>query len=97
MHAKTASSWLPTMCLPGCINMLLTRFCSLDGASAPPLAAEAGLADNSRVDLTLEDGKLVVSPRHEIEYDLQNLLSQVSEENLYGEYDTGRSTGREAW
>jgi antitoxin MazE len=62
-----------------------------------PLAAEAGLAENSPVDLSLADGKLVVSPLYQKEYDLQQLLSLVSEENLHREVDMGSSTGREAW
>ena len=62
-----------------------------------PLAAEVGLADNSPVELSLADGKLVVSLLFQAEYDLQHLLSQVSEENLHGEVDTGPSAGLEAW
>lgn len=61
------------------------------------LAAEVGLIDNSPVELSLADGKLVVSPLHRVEYDLQDLLSQVSEENLHGEVDTGPAAGLEAW
>ena len=62
-----------------------------------PLAAEVGLADNSPVELSLANGKLVVSPLHRLEYDLEDLLSQVTEENLHGEVDTGPSAGLEAW
>ena len=61
------------------------------------LAAEVGLADDSPVELSLADGKLVVSPLHRVEYDLQDLLSQVTEENLHGKVDAGPAAGLEAW
>jgi antitoxin MazE len=62
-----------------------------------PLAAEVGLADNSPVELSLADGKLVVSLLVQAEYDLQHLLAQITEENLHGEVDTGPAAGLEAW
>ena len=62
-----------------------------------PLAAKVGLADNSPVELSLADGNLVVSPLRRVEYDLQHLLAQVTEENLHSQVDTGTAAGLEAW
>jgi antitoxin MazE len=60
------------------------------------LAAELGLADDSPVELSLAGGALVVSPLHWLAYDLQELLSQVAEENRHGEVDAGPMAGLEA-
>ena len=62
-----------------------------------PLAAEVGLGDNSPVELSLVEGKLVVSPLHQVEYSLECLLAQVTEENVHSEVDTGPAAGGEAW
>ncbi|MBE9508894.1 MAG: AbrB/MazE/SpoVT family DNA-binding domain-containing protein [Chloroflexi bacterium] len=62
-----------------------------------PLAAEVGLDDDSPVELSLVEGKLVVSPLRQVEYSLEHLLAQVTEENMHGEVDTGPAVGGEAW
>ncbi|MBL7200012.1 MAG: AbrB/MazE/SpoVT family DNA-binding domain-containing protein [Anaerolineae bacterium] len=62
-----------------------------------PLAAEVGLDDNSLVELSLVDGKLVITPGVEPELRLADLLAQVTEDNLHGEVETGPAVGREAW
>jgi antitoxin MazE len=61
------------------------------------LAAEVGIEEDTRVELSLVDGKLVITPETEPELQLEDLLAQVTEENLHGEIDTGPATGREAW
>ena len=62
-----------------------------------PLAAEVGLDDDSPVELSLVEGKLVVSPLHQVEYSLERLLAQVTEENVHSEVATGPAVGEEAW
>ncbi len=62
-----------------------------------PLAEEVGLHHNSAVELSLQDGKLVISPLVKPSYSLDGLLSQVNEENLHYEVDTGPATGGEVW
>jgi antitoxin MazE len=62
-----------------------------------PLAEEVGLYHNSPVELSLLDGKLVISPIIKSSYRLEELLSQVNEENLHYEVDTGPATGGEVW
>ena len=61
------------------------------------LAKEMGLKEDAPVELTLVDGKLVVAPAAEPTYDLENLLRQVTEENLHREVETGPRAGAEAW
>jgi antitoxin MazE len=62
-----------------------------------PLAAEVGIEDNSPVELSLLDGKLIVAPVTESQYSLEGLLAQVTEENVHGEVDTGAPMGGEVW
>jgi len=62
-----------------------------------PFAIEVGLERNSPVEVSVVDGQLVVAPAEESALALQQLLAQVTEENLHGEVDTGPATGKEAW
>lgn len=61
------------------------------------LAVEVGLEDSSPIDLSLMDGRLVITPAVEPELSLATLLAQVTEENLHGEVDTGPAVGGEVW
>jgi antitoxin MazE len=61
------------------------------------LAAQVNLSEGSEVELTLTDGKLVVLPVAGLEYELDDLLSGVTAENLHAESDTGEPVGREVW
>ena len=60
------------------------------------LAKEIGVEVVSEVDLKVEGGDLIVRPRRKPRYALDDLLSQVCEDNLHREIDTGDAAGREA-
>jgi len=60
-------------------------------------ATETDLESGSEVELTLDDGRLIVTPLAPASYELEDLLAQVTPENLHGEVDTGSSVGDEAW
>ena len=62
-----------------------------------PLASELGLKNNSPVELSLVEGKLLISPSAQQGLTLKSLLAQVTEENLHREVDTGPAVGGEAW
>ena len=59
------------------------------------MADQVGLADNSPVELTLQDDTLVIAVKQA--FDLEELLAQVTDNNLHHEVDTGISVGGEAW
>ena len=61
------------------------------------LADEAGLTDNSPVQLTLRDKQLVVVPLAKATLSLTALLAQVTDQNLHHEVDTGPAIGGEVW
>jgi len=60
-------------------------------------AAETNLEPNTSVDLSLVDGKLIVTPVAEPELTLEELLAGVTDENIHGEVDSGIFVGNEAW
>jgi antitoxin MazE len=60
-------------------------------------ALETALDSGAEVDLTLEEGRLVITPLARPSYSLDELLAQVTSENVHGEQDTGPSVGGEAW
>jgi antitoxin MazE len=59
-----------------------------------PLATEVGLEQDTQVEVSLADGKLVVAPVKPA-LTLEQLLAQVTEQNLHGEIDTGPRMGNE--
>ena len=61
------------------------------------LAAEAGLEYDSSVEISLVDGNLVIVPVVALEWRLDDLLAQVTQDSLHGEVDAGPSVGREEW
>ena len=59
-------------------------------------AAETGIAEGSEVEMTLEEGGIrlaLVSGS----FELGDLLSRVTPDNLHGEEDWGPPAGGEAW
>ncbi len=62
-----------------------------------PIAAAIGLEGNSPVELSLVDGKLIITPMTRPALQLEDLLAQVTEHNRHGEIDTGPAVGGEVW
>ena len=60
-------------------------------------ADEVGLQREAPVDVSLADGKLIVTPVVKRELTLKQLLAKVTKENLHHEVDTGHSAGNESW
>jgi antitoxin MazE len=61
------------------------------------LATEMHIRPDSLVEMLLVDGKIIVFPTIEAELTLEQLLAEVTEENLHGEVDTGSPVGKEIW
>jgi antitoxin MazE len=60
-------------------------------------AAEAQVEEGTTVDLSVENGRLLVRPLRVRKYSLNGLLRKVSRRNLHGEVSTERAVGREVW
>ena len=51
----------------------------------------------SDVDISVDDGKLLISVISEEEYSLEDFLSKIDENNIHEEITFGDSVGREVW
>jgi antitoxin MazE len=60
-------------------------------------AKEAGVRAGSEVDLSVQDGDLVVKPARHTRYRLKELLRKITAKNVHAEVDTGGPVGREVW
>lgn len=60
-------------------------------------AAETAIEQGSEVELTLEDGRLVLTPLPGPAFSLDALLGGVTPDNLHAENDFGSPEGAETW
>lgn len=60
-------------------------------------ATEIGLVDETTVELSLIEGKLVITPLPLPRYSLDELLSAITPDNIHSEVDVGASQGSEVW
>lgn len=60
-------------------------------------AAEVNIEQDAVVDISIEDGRVVVTPLSTSSFTLEQLLAQVTAENLHSEVDTGTAVGQEVW
>ena len=60
-------------------------------------ANEVGLVRETSVEVSLADGKLVITPVTRPETTLKQLLAKVTKENLHHEVDVGPAVGNETW
>lgn len=59
-----------------------------------PLAEEWGVHVGSAIEMTTDGERLMLTKKA---YDLDELLSRVTAENLHSEWDTGLPQGKELW
>ena len=62
-----------------------------------PFAREIGLEQNTLVTVSISEGKLLLEPVVEPRYTLEQLLAEVTTDNLHHEIETGQVLGNEAW
>lgn len=62
-----------------------------------PFAQDAAVKEGTLVDVSVSEGKLVVTPVRKRTITLKQLLTKVHRGNLHGEVDSGPCVGREAW
>jgi antitoxin MazE len=60
-------------------------------------AIDSGLSQGLEVELSVEDGRLVVTPVVSWPERLDELLGQVDSDNAHPEVDTGGPVGNEFW
>lgn len=62
-----------------------------------PFADEARLTEDSAVDVTIRNGKLVVAAIVEPEFTLEELVAKITPQNRHSEIDMGKPVGNEVW
>ncbi len=62
-----------------------------------PFVEETHIASGSEVDLTVDNGKIVIVPQAEPKYSLSELLQGITTRNKHSGTDTGPAVGQEAW
>jgi antitoxin MazE len=62
-----------------------------------PFASEVGLREDAQVELSINEGALVITPVTRHAYRLADLLAGVRRSNLHAEVPTGQPRGKEAW
>lgn len=55
------------------------------------------LSDGGEVELSVEEGKMIVQPARRRRYSLEELVAGITDENRHDEIGTGPSVGNEAW
>lgn len=61
------------------------------------LAEQAAVGEGAKVDISVDNGRLVISAVRDPDHDLDELLARITPENLHGEVTTGAPRGREVW
>jgi antitoxin MazE len=61
------------------------------------LAKEIHLVEGSEVDLVVMGGELMVKPKSRKRYSLEELVNEITPENLHAEIDGGAAVGNEVW
>jgi antitoxin MazE len=58
---------------------------------------EISIAPNAPVNISVVEGKLIITPVIEPELTLDDLLAGITDENLHHEIDAGPAVGNEVW
>jgi antitoxin MazE len=58
---------------------------------------ETDLKPDAEVDLSLVEGKLIITPLAKTAYSLDTLLKDITEDNTHAEIITGAPVGNEVW
>lgn len=60
-------------------------------------ADEVGFKQETPVEVTLDNGKLVISPATILRPTINELVAKITKENVHPEFDTGPAVGKEIW
>ena len=60
-------------------------------------AREVQVGPGSTVDVTVRNGRIIITPTKPNGYELDELLAEITPHNLHGEVDSGDAVGREGW
>jgi len=93
--------WVYTLCIYSEEGTMRTRVQKWGNSLAVRIpksfAAEVGIGQDSPVELSLVDGRLVVTPTPVRAVTLEALLAGITDTDIHREVDTGAPVGSEAW
>lgn len=61
------------------------------------LAEQLDIKTDTEVEIVVEDGQMVIKPLPEPTLTLEEMLAQITAENLHEEVETGTAVGGEVW
>ena len=61
------------------------------------IAQDARIEDGASVELSVEEGRVVIAPVKKKKYTLKELVDRITPENMHGETDWGPPLGKEVW
>ncbi len=61
------------------------------------VAEDPRIRVGSSVELSVEEGRLVIAPRNTRKYTLKELVDKMTPEDMYGETDWGPPAANEVW
>lgn len=61
------------------------------------LVEDANLRDGLEMEIEAREEKIILSPKHSVNYTLDSLLSKVTTDNIHDEIDSGDPVGKEEW
>jgi len=80
------------------MSITLHRWGNSVGLRVPkPMLEQLGLSEGSRVDVMIEDGRLVIEPVRRGRMTMAELLEGFTQGDPPGEVDWGSPVGREVW
>lgn len=62
-----------------------------------PYALEIGLARNTDIEITVQDGSLLLTPVIDKKESLTSIMEKINEQNIHREVDYGKPLGNEIW
>lgn len=62
-----------------------------------PFVKEVRIAYGTPVDITVDEGKIVINPHTAEKYELDDLLRGVTKNTIHSEVETGVPAGKEIW
>ena len=61
------------------------------------VAVQVGLKAKDDLEIEVQEGNVVLKPHLRRVYQLEDLVKQITPQNVHDEIDVGGPTGREAW
>ena len=65
--------------------------------SPKSVAVQVGLKAKDDLEIEVQEGNVVLKPHLRRVYPLEDLVKQITPQNVHDEIDVGGPTGREAW